>query len=448
MGLGLFVPGNSIFAQNGWSLNDCIAYALDNNIELKRSELNADISRNNFRNSKLQILPSLNAFSNTTQNWGRTFSFDVLAYVDQNYLDGNFGVQSSITLFDGLQKINTIGQRKYSYLSSLAETDQRRNEISISVATSYLQILLDSELLLLAEDQLELSSQQVDRTKRMVEVGNFAKGELLEMEAQAAMDRSDLIQARNRLSFSYLVLAQMLNIDSIDEFEIRVPDEMTLDEAYTSKSITTIYEKALEVIPAVKSAEYNKKSQEKALSVARGMRSPNIDVTYTNFSRYNELAIHPSNYDSDPTNDVDNYIIFPDQIRDFEYKALQLSVQIPIFNHWDIQTQISNAKVSVYDSKLNLDLTKQVLFQEIQQAYADILAAYSNFIAKEESVGSTEEAFRYAEEKYNVGAANTLEYNTARNNLSQARSDLVQAKYDYIFKTKVLDFYEGTEIEL
>jgi len=140
--------------------------------------------------------------------------------------------------------------------------------------------------------------------------------------------------------------------------------------------------------------------------------------------------------------------MFKDQISDFEYKQVNLSLAIPIFNNWNVQYQISNAKVALEDSKLNLDLAKQLLYEAIQQAHANAVAALENYYAKQESVISSQEAFTYTEERYNVGMVNSVEYNLAKNNLTRAQSDLLQAKYDYIFKTKILDFYQGLELTL
>ncbi|UCG28551.1 MAG: TolC family protein, partial [Bacteroidales bacterium] len=376
--LSLLLSVWPLSSQDNWSLDECISYALDNNIRIKRYELTARISKNNYLNSKLQYLPSLNGFSNATYNWGRTFSYDVLAYVDQNYLDGNFGAQASITLFNGLQNLNTMIQYKYDLMSNLENVEGAKHDITLEIAAAYLQILLNKELLSLAEAQLELTRLQVERSRKLVEVGNVAKGTLLEIEAQEALERSNVINASNNLQISYLTLTQILNLDSVGGFEIEYPEILEIDENNMLQSVKSIYEEAKVFMPQVKSAEYAMKSQEKALSVARGQRYPRLLMDFVDYSRYNELAVHPSNFDSDPTNDVDTYD-YRDQIRDFEYKALRLQLSIPIFNRWDIQNRIGNARVAVDDSRLYLDLTKQLLYESIQRAHADALAALENY---------------------------------------------------------------------
>jgi len=424
--------------ENSWSLDDCISYALENNIQLKREQLSAKTSQNNYLNSKLQVLPSLNGFSNANYHWGKTFSYDELAYVDQNYMDFSFGVQASIELFNGLQKLNTIQQNKYNVLSSLESVEAIKNEITLNIAATFLQILLNKELLTLAREQHEVTRLQVVRAEKLVEVGNEAKGSLLEMQAQEALEKSNVINVSNNLKISILTLAQLLNLDSIGSFDVEIPEILEVDENLVLISPESIFTEAELFMPFVKSAEYGLKSQKEGLSIARGTRYPSLLMRFTEFSRYNELAGLPG---------VDEYL-FKDQISDFENKQLSLQLNIPIFNNWNVQNRISNAKVAFEDSKLYLDLAKQTLHENIQQAHANAAAALENYFAMKESVNSNQEAFTYSEERFNVGMLNSVDYNLAKNNLTRAQSDFLQAKYDYIFKTKILDFYQGIELKL
>lgn len=434
----IFLVFTVIGQENQWSLNDCISYALENNIRLKREELNAKTLQNNHLNSKLQLLPSLNGFSNVNYNWGKTFSYDELAYVDQNYLDFNFGVQASVELFSGLQKLNTIQQNKYNVMSSLESVEGLKDEITLNISAAFLQILLNKELLTLAEEQHKVTQLQVERQSNLVQVGNEARGSLLEIKAQEALERSNVINANNYLKISILTLIQLLNLDSIESFEIEIPQVLAIDEKLVLVSPESIYTEAELFMPYVKSAEYGLKSQKEGLSIARGLRSPTLTLNFLEYSRYNELAVLPG---------VDDYL-FRDQVSDFEYKQVRLSLNVPIFNNWDVQNRIRNAKVALEDSKLNLDLAKQSLYEAIQQAHANAVAALENYYAKQESLLSSQEAFVYTEERYTVGMVNSVEYNLAKNNLTRAQSDLLQAKYDYIFKTKILDFYQGKELSL
>jgi len=421
-----------------WSLEDCIAYALENNIRVKRAKLNSESSENNYLNSKLQILPSVNGKSGLSYNWGKTFSYDKLTYVDQNYLNFSLRANANVEAFTGLQKLNTIKQYKYSLLESIEHVESVKDEISLQLTGEFLQILLNQELLSLAENQYELSQLQVVIIKKKVEVGNEAKGSLLEMQAQAALNKSDMINASNNLKLSVLQITQTLDLDSVESFEIQVPDTLQIDEELVLQSPESVFTDAKTFMPSVKSAEFGLLSQEKGLAIARGMRSPILTLNFGESTRYSELATLPG---------VDTYS-FKEQISDFENKNLDAELIVPIFRNWNIQNNINNAKINLEDSKLNLDLTKQVLYEDIQLAYTDVVTARENYLAMQESAMSFQKAFNYAEERFNIGILNSIDYNLAKNNLSQAQSDLLQAKYVYLLRIKILDFYMGKDLKL
>lgn len=323
-------------------------------------------------------------------------------------------------------------------MSSLESVEGIKNEITLNIAAAFLQILLNRELLGLAEEQYELTKLQVVRAEKLVAVGNEAKGSLLEMQAQEALEKSNVVNVTNNLKISILTLSQMLNLDSIGSFDIEIREDLEIDDKLVLISPESVYAEAEMFMPFVKSAEYGLKSQKEGLAIARGMRSPSLSLNFLEYTRYNELAQLPGS---------DEYL-FRNQISDFEYKQLGVRLSIPIFNNWNVQNRISNARVAFEDSKLYLDLAKQSLYEAIQQAHANAIAALENYLAMQESVISNHEAFNYSEERFNVGMINSVDYNLAKNNLTRAQSDLVQAKYDYIFKTKILDFYQGKELKL
>ena len=190
----------------------------------------------------------------------------------------------------------------------------------------------------------------------------------------------------------------------------------------------------------VRSAEYNLKSMEKGLNAYQGLRSPSVSLGYQYYTLWSQIS-------ADPLNPSEPYI-WQDQLRDKGYQQLTFSLDIPIFNRMQVQNRISNAKVSLLDAQVNLDQTKQTLYKNIQQAYADAVAAIEDYESNLETVYSMDEAFKFAEERFNVGTVSSVDYNIAKNNLTKARSDLAQAKYLYIFYTKILDFWAGVPISL
>jgi len=430
---------NHVPAQKVWSLEDCIQYALENNIQYKRQKLLAETTGNRYLNSKLSLLPTVNGFANASQNWGTTFSFDKLDYVDQENKDGNLGVASRVDLFSGLAKVNTIGQYKYNLLANMQDVERIKNSITLEVVATYLQILLDKELLKLAEEQLKITQQQVERTSRLVEVGNEPRGSLLEIQAQEALEKANVTAANNNLNISYLTLTQLLLLDSVGDFEIEVPVQLDMDESMTVRSPGSIYRESLGIMPEIKSAEYFLLSEQKRLAGARGQRYPSLTLQFAEYTRFNDLAIPPGGEEDYP------YI---DQLKDFRSRQFQLSLSVPIFNYWNVNTQISNAKVSVNDAQLLLEQSKLNLRRNIQQAHANAIAALENYRSNQEAVKSQQEAFDYAEQRFEVGLLSSVDYNIAKNNLTRSQSDLLQSKFQYIFRTRILDFYLGNPITL
>ncbi len=438
----------SLEAQQVWTLEDCINHAIENNIQLKQTEVSSEISKNNYTQSKFNFLPSVTGFAAHNQNWGKTFSNDKLAYIDEAYYSGNFGVNAELDVFNGLNNFYTLKENRYTFLASKEDVAVEKNNITLQIVLAYLQVLYDQEMLDVANNQVQTTSEQVVKTEKMVEVGNQARGNLLEIKAQLAQEKVNLADAQNRVNISTLSLIQLLNLDqeSSKGFSLEMPD-LQVSESNILSTTEAVYETANTIMPEIKSAGYKLKSSELAYKKAKWSRSPSLSFSTLYYTRYSELANHPTLYDSDPTNDVNNYLV-SDQINDFAYTQIEFSLRIPIFNKYNIQRNINNAKLNVLNNEYMLDLQEQNLYKKIQQAHADAVGAYESYKANIDASISTEESFNYTEQKYNVGLVDIIEYKIAKNNFTKAQGDLLQAKYQYIFKTKILDFYKGEQIKL
>lgn len=429
-----------IKSQEFWSLDDCLNHALEKNIQLKRQELTSKISRNNFIQSLVDVAPDLAGFGRHNLSSGKTVNLEDYTYINTTFYDGYIGTQSQLTLFNGFQKINAIQQTKFNLLGSIQDIDRIKNDLVLNITGAYLQILFNHELLEVAKVQLEVTEQQVDRTSKMMELGRISKGELLEIQSQAAAEKLNATNAQNQLTLSYLTLIQLLRLDSIGNFRIIRPANLEMDKEVLITSVKSVYDYAEKNFPQIKSAEYNLRSLEKGLAIARGQRSPQIGFIGTLYSRYSELA-------RDPLDPASTYAV-NNQLNNNLYKQVSVNLSVPIFSRWRVQNQISNAKINVLDARYNLDQNKQILYQDIQQAHADAIAALEKYYSSIETVESREEAFNYSQQKFNVGITNSVDYNIAKNNLTRARSDLLQAKYEFIFKSMILDFYQGNPISL
>jgi outer membrane protein len=432
-----FIPAK---AQKVWSLQECITYALENNLQVKRQELNVQYNKNNYTQSYFNTLPNLNGQVNKGYSSGKDFDYFKSEYVDQNYWSTNLGLSSNVTLFGGFQAINNIMMAKYDFLKSQSDLEKSKNDISLQLALAYLQVLFSKELVDVAQNKLEVTSMQAERSKKMLDVGNIAQGEFLQIKAQESNDKTSLVNALNNQEIAYLDLTQLLDLDSTGGFDIVVPQNIEVELLSALESVENIYAKALETMPQIKSAEYDLMSTKKQLAMAWGQLSPSVDLTGSVYSFYSEVAVNPA----DPTAEYPN----KDQLNDFYAKQISVGLNIPIFNRLQVKNSISNAKLGLNDSKLQLDLAKMALYKEVQQAHADATAAREKYYSSVEAVKYNEEAFKYTSQKMEVGLVNSVDYNIAQNNLISAESSMLQAKYEYIFKLKILDLYMDKPIVL
>ena len=259
--LCLLGNGTETKAQKTWTLEECIDYSHDNNLQVKRQALQSRTSVNNFNWALAQTLPTANGFASYRFNKGRAPDFDTYTYVDRAFQDGNVGIDSRLDIFNGLYNFNTIRQNKFNMLASLEDIESLKDEITVQIASAYLQVLLNEELLKISRDQLEITRQQVERNRKLVEVGNLSRGGLYEIEAQEARENALVTRAKNTLSISYLDLMQYMDLEStsIEDFNIEQP-ELSLEDANVLGSLDSTYAEAVGDLPVIRSAEYNLQS--------------------------------------------------------------------------------------------------------------------------------------------------------------------------------------------
>ncbi len=422
-----------------WSLEQCISYALDNNIIIKQQELNTRVNENSLLQSRMNRLPSLNANTQQSFNYGRTLDFRTNTYIDRNTQSFSYNSSTQLTLFNGFQISNTIKQSDFNLMASLADLEKLKNDISLNIASAYLQILFNKELLNIAENQISITRQQVERTRRLVEAGSLPQGNLLEIEAQEASDNLRVVNAKNQLTLSYLTLSQLLELPSARDFKIEIPDFDHVPVYSPVYQIEPVFEAALENQPQIRRSEYELASSETGLSIAKGRRSPRLFLSGSYGSGYQRVTSDIRGYEALP---------FEEQIRNNQSTTFALGMSIPIFNALQVNTAIANARIGVMNAEYSMQRTKNQLYQEIQQAYADVVAAHENFLATEKALVSIEESFRHTQQRFEVGMVTTVEFNQALNQLTMTHSELLRAKYEYIFKSNILEFYLGNPISL
>lgn len=442
--IALIAFGINVTAQKLWTLEECIDYAFENNIEIKQSVLSVDAADKDVLQSKYNLAPTVNASTSHTFGWGRSFDESANRYASKNTQSSYFSVNSQVTLFNGLQLINNVRQKQFDYLAEKYASDKIRNDMSLNVAAAYLQILFTIELANNAQRQVDISKEQIDRTKKQVEAGAVAMGSLYDIEAQGAVDEANLVSANNSVMIAYLDLMQLLDMESDSEFDIDKPVlEIVGNPALLPAGM--IYNKSVTIMPEIKSAEYRVESAQKGMSLVKGQRSPRLYASGsygTNFSDQLMKSYIPGQPG------YNEMIPFGDQFKENRNGVLSLGLSIPIFNGYQVSTNIKKSKIYYESVNLSLESEKLRLRKNIEEAYADAIAAYQTFLSRQKSVEAFTEAFKYTEEKFNVGMVNSTDYNVVKIQLANSESDLASSKFDYIFKTKILDFYLGRSLSL
>ena len=422
-----------------WTLQECVAHALENNIQVQQSELNMLISNQNLAQSKYGTLPSLNGFASHTYNFGQTIDPFTNQFATNQVRSNSLSLSSSLTLFNGFQTLNTIKRSQADLQASRYDMEKMQNDISLNIANVYLQILFSHELVRNAERQLQVTNGQINRIQKLVDAGSLPEGNLREIQAQYASEELQKINAENQRNISTLNLAQFLRLEDASGFDIVKPDLSSFQGVSELITPGALYLTALDAMPEVKSAEYNYYSAEKSKDIARGGYSPNLSVTGSigsGFSENNkefadgELRVKP----------------FNDQLDDNFNKSVGFRLNIPLFNGMSTRTNVQRAKLRVEIAELNLENTKLQLRQNIESAHNEAVAALKRYKAAEKSVEALSLSFDYTKQRFDVGMLNSFDFNNEKNRLNNAESELLQAKYEYIFKTKVLDFYQGKAI--
>ena len=423
----------SIQAQQIWSLEDCIDYALKNNISLKQSELNIELNKNEYFQSKMELLPSVNISNSFNNNRGRYINPFTNEFDEEISSSLNLSYNSNFSLFNGFKNINQIKKAANESLKSIYDLESAQNDLISSIALSYLQILFNEELYQTSLMQLDLTKNQENRIQTLVEAGSMAQGELLNIQSQLALEEQQLIQAENQLNLSKLQLAQLLELDQYENLNVLKLD-IKVPIFKTQNNINTDYAIALNTQSSIKSSELQINSAIYDLKIAKANYLPNLSIGY----RISTLYL----------DNVNDMFTFNEQLENNQQSAIYLNLNIPIFNKWSVRNSVAQSKIQIENSQLNAQQAKNQLRKNMEQAYADQLAAYKKYQATQKAVIAFKEAYTYIKERYELGMVNSYEFNESKNKLITAESDELRAKYDLIFKVKLYEFYTSLKFEL
>ncbi len=416
-----------------WTLRECTDWAMDHNINLLQQGNNLKQRAIDLENAKNDRLPSLSASASENLSFGRGLTADN-TYANTNTTSSSFSLGSGVNLFNGFRTRNNILQSEWSLKAVTEDLEKARDDIRVAVARNYFQILYDMEILEVAERQIGIDSTQVVRLEALYENGKASPAEVAQQKAALAQSNLTRTQAENTLSLALLDLAQLLELPSPEGFRIARPDP-SMDLRLLEKP-EDIYAEAVRSKPAVKAEEFRLEQAGASVAVAKGSLYPSLSLSggigsnyYTTTQGYPQAS-------------------FWDQLSNNFSQYVGLSLSVPIFNKFQTRNSIRSAEISRQTQQLQLENVKKSLYKEIQQAWYNATASEDKYMASKAASESYAEAFKLVEARYENGKANITEFNEAKNQYLRAESELLQARYEYLFQTKLLDFYKNGALDL
>jgi len=431
------ITGTACAQTNPWTFQQCLDTALQRNISVNQSRMSNELNRVSLEQVKANRIPSVSASAGEALNVGKNVDPTTNTFVTEGYHSSNFGISSSYNLFNGLQNANTIRQNRLNVQAGESDIEKAKNDVTLSITTGYLQVLFANEILAAAKSQEEATVAQVERTEKMVNAGKSPESDLLQIKSQLATDNLSVITAQNQLDLARVTLMQLMDIPINDSFAVEVPemDESSVGVLPTNEEI---YQKSLTVLPQITSASLRTSASMMALKVSQGAHWPRVSLganMNTNYASSRKKGnVNPEGYP------------FFEQVWDNIGQSFSMGVSIPIYSNRQIKSNIDRAKINLITTQLSEQNIKNVLRKSVEQTYTDMRASVKKYEATKQQVAAVESVYKNAEKKFTVGVMSATDFLIQKNNFTQSQSNLIQAKYDFIFKRKILDFYQGKAI--
>ena len=432
LSLALVVTFHLQAQEETWDLQRCITHALTNNLSIKQKEAVRDQSKIELNTSQWSRLPNLNGNIGQSFNFGRALQSDN-TYGNRNTQNTNFSLGTNIPLFTGMQIPNNIALSKLNLKAATEELNKAKEDISIQVTSYFIQVLFTEELVKVAHSQVQLSQEQLNKKVVFFKNGKASEAEVLEAKSRLAQDELSMIQAENNHKLALLDLSQLLELPSPEGFQISTPN---IDNVSVHLTLPDeVYAHAIMQKPAIKAAQYRMQGAEKSIKIAQSAYYPQLSFGAGIGTNYYHLS------------GIQN-AAFGTQWEQNMNKYLQFSLSIPLFNRFQTRNRVKSARIQHKALSWQLEESKKTLYKEIQQAYYNALACKSKYESCLSAIESAEASFRLMSEKYANGKASATEYNEMRTTWMRTLSDGIQAKYDFIYRSKILDFYKGIPLVL
>ena len=428
--MALMLMPTAVNAQQEWTLRQCIDHAIANNINIKRQETNVKSQEVSLNSAKNNRLPSLNASAGQSFNFGRGLTIDN-TYANRNTQSTSFNIGADVPIYTGGQISNNIKARKLDLQAAIVDLQYAKDNISMQVASAYLEALFQKDILEVSRQQAALSKAQESRINILFQNGKCAETDLAEIQASVANDELSLTQQQNSYTLALLTLSQLLELPTPEGFDIARPEILNPENTVLTDP-NQIYAEASLIKPQIEAENIRLKSAERNIRIARSGYYPNINLGVGMGTNYYKTSGFPA-------------ASFNDQMRDNLNKSISLSLSILIFNRFSTRNQIRSAKLQYQNQQLQLDETHKSLYKEIQQAYYNALAAQKQCVSSMQAEKASTMSFNLMEKKYTAGKATATEYQESKNALFKATTIRLQAQYTFLFRQKILDFYLGIQ---
>ncbi|ALJ05919.1 hypothetical protein APS56_12600 [Pseudalgibacter alginicilyticus] len=414
-----------------WSLEDCITYAIENNITIKDAGLNKNIAEVDYNKAKSSRLPNL--FGSASQNFSSGNTIDPITsdYVTDQINSTNVGINSSMTLFQGNQISNQIKQNKILLEQSVFQEEIEKNSIVLNILETYLQALYSKESIVIAENNLDASEKEVLRAKARLDAGTIALNDYTEAQSQAATNKYNVISAKNNYQQYIIELKQLLELSPLENLEIETLDD-NMDLINLNLNKIDVYNNALEFLPEIQASKLNIAANEKELDIAKGGFLPVLSLNGSIGSGYTSI----------------NDTTFSDQFDLNFNQKIGLSLTIPIFNRNQTKAAVQTATINIEKAEIQKQTTEKEVYKKVETAYQNALSAQEQVIASEASKEAAEQSYNLAQKKYELGDLSTTDLVISQNTYTNAQQNYLQAKYLNILYYQLLQFYQGNDIKL
>lgn len=416
-----------------WSLKECINYAVEHNITVRQSDITVEQKETDLNTAKGKRLPGVSASASENFSFGRGLTSEN-TYTNSNTTSTSFSLGADLPIFDGFSINYGIKTSQLDLDAALSDLEKAKDDIRVSVAQAYVEILYAKEVLKVAEYQADHDATLLSQIEAKYEAGKASSAEVSAQRATLAQSKLTLTESQNQLNLDLLDLTQLLELSSLEGFDIVSPSEDLLSSQNTLLATPElVYEEALGCKPAIKAAQLRAESAKISIDAARGAYLPSLSLTGGIGTNYYTASSMSSSS-------------FSDQIKNNFSQYIGLSMSIPIFSRFSTRNSVKAAELSYNNSILQLESERKSLYKEIQQAYYNAVAAQARLESSFESSASAEEHYNLTEQKYLNGKADITDYNDAKNNYLQAESNYLKTIYECLFQTKLLDFYRGMEL--